>query len=85
MASIALADDPPCCNVERGKQRGDAVPLVVVTVSRRLIRSHREHGLAAVQRLDLRLLVGAQHDSRLGRSHVEADDVTHLGDEVAVG
>ena len=31
VASIALADDPPCWDVEGGKQRGDAIALVVVT------------------------------------------------------
>ena len=85
MASIALADDPAGCDVEGGKQRGDAMALVVVTAARRLTRSHGEHGLAAVQRLDLRLLVDAQHDGTFGWSHVEADDVAHLGDEIRVG
>jgi hypothetical protein len=36
MASIALADDPAGCDVEGGKQRGDAVAFVVVTTARRL-------------------------------------------------
>ena len=75
MASIAFADDPAGCDVEGGKQRGDAVTLVVVTTACRLARSHGQHGLAAVQRLDLRLLIDAQHDGALRRGHVEADDI----------
>ena len=59
--------------------------FVVVTTTRRLARSHGQHGLAAVQRLDLRLLIDAQHDGALGRGHVEADNVANLGDEVGVG
>jgi hypothetical protein len=80
MASIALADDPAGCDVERGKQRGEAVAFVVVTTTRCLARPHRQDGLAAVQRLDLRLLIDAQHDGALGRGHVEADNVANLGD-----
>jgi hypothetical protein len=34
MASAALADDPAGCDVEGGKQRGDAVTLVVVITAR---------------------------------------------------
>src|ERR1700722_107469 len=54
MASIALADNPAGCDVESGKQRGDAVTLVVVTTARRLTRSHGQHGFATIQGLDLR-------------------------------
>ena len=46
-----------------------------------LTRSHRQQRLGAVERLDLRLLVDAQHQSPLWRRQVEADDVAHLLDE----
>src|SRR6266446_9703209 len=85
MASIALADDPAGCDVEGGKQRCGAMALVVVTTARRLARSHGQHRLTAVQRLDLRLLIDTQYDGALGRGHVEADDVANLGDEVGIG
>ena len=85
MASIALADDPAGCDVESSKQRGDAVTLLVVTTARRLARAHGQHGLATIQGLDLRLLIDAQHNGALGRGHVEADDITNLGDEIRVG
>src|SRR6202167_6762948 len=39
MASVALSDDPAGCDIEGGKQRGDAVTLVVVTTARRLAGS----------------------------------------------
>ena len=85
MAFIALAYDPASCDVEGGKQRCGAMTLLVVTAARRLARSHGEHGLAAVQRLDLRLLIDTQYDGALGWGYVEADDVAHLGDEVGIG
>ena len=49
-----------------------------------MARSQREHGLAAVERLNLRLLIDAQHDGMLGRGHIEADDIADLGDEVGI-
>src|ERR1700688_1674442 len=74
MAPVTLADDPAGCDVEGGKQRCGAVALVVVATARRLARSYGQHRLAAVQRLDLRLLVDTQYDGALGRRYVEADD-----------
>lgn len=70
MAPVTLANDPAGCDVQGGKQRCGAMALVVVTTARRLARSHGQHGLAAVQRLDLRLLIDTQHDGTLGRGHV---------------
>ena len=85
MAPVTLADDPAGCDVQGGKQRCGAMALVVVTTARRLARSHGQHGLAAVQRLDLRLLIDTQYYGALGRGHVEADDVANLGNEVGIG
>jgi hypothetical protein len=34
--------------------------------------------LRSVERLDLALLVDAQHEGAVGRRHVEPDDVAHL-------
>ena len=48
-------------------------------------RHHRQHRLGPVQRLDLGLLVDAEHDGLLGRVVVEADDVDDLLDELRVG
>jgi len=59
--------------------------LVIVTHPGRLTGAHREHGLAAVQRLDLAFLVHAQHNRPVGRGHVKANDVTHFGDEIRIG
>lgn len=39
---------------------------------------HREYRLGPVQCLDLSLFVDAEHESALGRVHVQADDVTDL-------
>jgi hypothetical protein len=39
----------------------------------------RPHGLGALQRLDLGLLVHADHDRMLGRVQAQADDVAEFG------
>ena len=54
---------------------------VVVAGPRRGAGQHREHRCGAVERLDLGLLVHAEHQRPLGRIQVEPDDVADLGDE----
>ena len=61
-----------------------AVPRVVVGAALDLARAHRQQRLGAVERLDLRLLVHAEHQRVLGWAHVEPDDVAHLLDEERV-
>lgn len=57
---------------------------VVVAARRRLAGPYRQHRLASVERLDLRLLVDVQHERLIGRRDVETDDVAHLRHEVGV-
>src|SRR3978361_807856 len=72
-------------HVEGGKQARCAVALVVVGLAFGLARAHRQHGLCAVEGLDLGLLVDAQHQGPVGWLKVEPDDVAHLLDEERVG
>ena len=71
--------------VERGEQAGRAVALVVVGVALDLAGSERQHRLGPVERLDLGLLVDAQHDRPLGRRQIQPDHVADLGLELGVG
>src|SRR3546814_19565472 len=50
----------------------------------RLSWSHRQHRLAAVERLDLALFIDAQDQRTLGRRQVEPDNVAHLLDEQGI-
>ena len=84
MARIAFADHPSGGDVKGSEQRGGAMALVVVAAPRRLAGAHRQHGLAAVQRLDLRLLIDAKHDGVGRRRDVEADHIAHLGNEIRI-
>ena len=85
MTAIALSDHVTRRDVERGKERGCAMALVVMATPGGLAWPHRQHGLAAIQRLDLALLVDAKHDHMFGRRHVKSDDIAHFGDEVGIG
>jgi hypothetical protein len=67
------------------REEDDAVPHVVMAAALRLARLHRENRLAAVQCLDLRLLVDTQHDRVARRRHVEPNHIAYLGHEVRVG
>ena len=65
LVAVALhvaADDGAVEDVQRGEQRGGAVPLVVVGHRAGAALLHRQAGLGAVERLDLALLVDREHD-----------------------
>jgi hypothetical protein len=50
-----------------------------------LAGAHRQHRLATIERLNLRLLVHTQDDCMLGRRNIESDNVAYLGNEVRIG
>jgi hypothetical protein len=72
-------------DVERRKEVGRAVAEVVVGASLGHARHERQHRRRAVERLDLRLLVDAEDDRRLGRVEVQPDEVSHPVDELRIG
>ena len=78
MARHAFADDGSGLHVEGGKERGRPVPLIVMGVPLGLPGSHRQQRLGAIQRLDLRFLIDAEHQRVVRRVEIEADDVAHL-------
>ena len=59
--------------------------FVVVTAALHLARSHGQHRLAAVQRLDLRLLIHAEDHGSLGRIQVQTHDIADLLDQKGIG
>ena len=67
--------------VQGRKQRRGSVAAVVVGAPLRKPWTHRQHRLATLQRLNLRLLVHAQHHRALGRMQVQTHDVAYLLDE----
>jgi hypothetical protein len=71
--------------LQRGKQAGSAVALVVVSHLGRDAWTQRRQRCGAIKRLDLGLFVHAQHQSPLGRVQVKADNVSQPGLKLGVG
>src|SRR5262249_58626812 len=66
-------------HLQRGEQRGGAVALVVVGGLLPQPGPQRQDRRGPVQRLDLTLLVQAQHDRVGRRGQVQPDHVAHPG------
>lgn len=68
----AAADHLTLWNDQGGIQERGAVALVVVSVRHSLTRLHRQRVMPASERLDLKFLVGGEHDGIGGQIDVEA-------------
>ena len=84
VALHAAPDDLALEHVEGGEQGGRAMPLVVVGHGAKTALFHRQAGLGAVERLDLRLFVDREHDGVGRRVDVEPDHIAQFGDEVGI-
>lgn len=71
-------------HLQRREQRGGAVPYIVMRAPLGLPRTHRQQRLGTVQRLNLSLLVHAQHQSFVRRVQIQTDDIPHLFNEQRV-
>ena len=61
------------------------MPFVIMGLSgQRPAARHFQIALLALQRLDRQLLVDAEHDSVLGRRHIEADHFGGFGGELGI-
>ncbi len=78
MSWSALPENLSGRDIQRGEQVGSAMPDVVVGAFLAGVELDRQQRLGAVQRLDLRLFVQAEHDSFTGRIKIKADDVGDL-------
>ena len=83
MALMKLRDHLAGLRIERGEQRRRAVPLVVVRPPLHLAGLHRQQRLRAVERLNLRLLIDAEHRGMRRRIQIQPDDVADLLDRAA--
>ncbi|OPZ07324.1 MAG: hypothetical protein BWZ07_03346 [Alphaproteobacteria bacterium ADurb.BinA280] len=85
MAPMQFADHLTAGDVQCCEQRRRSMAHVVVGTPRRNTGCQRQNRLGSVQRLNLALLIDAQHQ-RLGRrGKVQPDDVAHLVDKQWVG
>jgi hypothetical protein len=84
VAGVQGADDLARREVQGGVEAGGARALVVVAGALGHAGQHRQDRRAAIQRLDLGLLIDTQHDRALGRVEVQTHDVADLVDELWV-
>jgi hypothetical protein len=70
MPLMQLADHGASFEVERREQVGRAVAQIVRRAPLGLAGTHRQHWLAAVERLNLRLFIHAQDQRAVGRVEV---------------
>ena len=82
MSAMQFADDFASRHIQCGKQRRRAVALVVVGAPLGLTGPHRQDRLRPIERLDLALLIGAQHQRPFGRVEIQADDIADLLDQL---
>ncbi len=78
VALHVLRDDRTVQHIERGEERRRAVPFVIMGHRTGAAFLHRQAGLGAIERLDLRLLVDRQHHRMGRRIDIEPDDVGEL-------
>ena len=69
----------PGGDFQGGEQGGGAMADVVVAALLVVARLHHKHFLGAVQRLDLGLLIDAQHDRVSRRVQIQAYNIGDLG------
>jgi hypothetical protein len=82
--TVRRGDHGAVGDVQRREEAGGAVADVVMGAPLGHPGHHRERRLAGTERLDLRLLIDAQHDPGLGWVDVEPDDVVDLRREQRV-
>src|SRR6516162_3154129 len=78
VALHAAPDDLTFKHVESGEECGRAVADVIVRHGAEPPLLHRQAGLAAIEGLNLALLIDRQHDGVSWRIDVEADDLAEL-------
>lgn len=84
MSLLAGSDDLALGRVNRGKQGGCTVPLVIVSHGAAAASVNREALLRAVQGLNLGLFIATEHERVFGWIKVQAHDVPQLLRELPI-
>ncbi len=79
---VAAPMDPTAGDLQGSEQTGGAVAHVVMAHAGGQTRPLR---LGAIERLDLRLFLNAEHDGPRRRIHIKPDDIRQLGGKLRVG
>jgi hypothetical protein len=71
VSPVALADDEPRGDIERGKQRGRTMPHIAVRTTLRYAGHHRQDRLLAIECLNLAFLIDAEDKGSVRRGQVK--------------
>ncbi|OPY96014.1 hypothetical protein A5906_05375 [Bradyrhizobium sacchari] len=81
MSLVAFANDKAGSDIERGKQRGPAMPHIAVRATFRHPSHQRQDRLLAIECLDLACLIDAEDNGSVRWGQVKPDNIAHLIDE----
>lgn len=81
----AVGEHLPIHHAQCCKQRRRSMPHVVVADAFDVAQPHRQHGLGALQRLALALLIHARNQRVLGWIEIQTRHVAQLLDEQRIG
>src|SRR3954467_6232092 len=84
MPPVTVADGDSARHIQGRKQRCHTMTFVIMRLPGRHTGRQRKNRLRTVQRLDLTLLMDAQHDRMSRRIHIQPHDVPHLLHELRV-
>src|SRR5947208_8959351 len=84
MPPVTVADGDSARHIQGRKQRCHTMTFVIMRLPGRHTGRQRKNRLRTVQRLDLTLLIHAQHDRMIRRIHIQPHDVPHLLHELRV-
>src|SRR5512134_1109347 len=76
----------PGSHIQSGKQRGSAVPLVIMAeTTQRPSARNLQVSLSSLQGLDMRFLIHRQDQGVVGRIQIQANNVGRLGGKLRIG
>ena len=78
VAGLACGEHLAVGDVQGGKQGGGAMANIIMGHAFDITQPHGQHGLGAVEGLNLALFVDAEHQGVIGWMQIQADNVAHL-------
>ena len=81
---LSLGGDLSCLHIQRGEERGGAMPDVIMGLSGGLPRLQGQAGLGGRQGLNLGFFIHGQHQGMRWRLHIQANRLPRRAGEVGV-
>src|SRR6516162_9960281 len=85
LSVVQGTNDLATCHIESGEKRSSSVADIIVTLTRWYAGAKWQDRPGSIQRLNLALLVHAEHKSALRRIQIETHNVPDLLDKERIG